>query len=396
MKNYVAGIRMGTAVTRGILDSLGSPDEKLKIIHIAGTNGKGSTAEYLTQILMAAGKRTGTFTSPAVFSYAEQFRVDGAALNESKIEKYLEAARKAASGLNATQFEVETAGALYAFYREGCEYAVVECGMGGRDDATNAINKKEVAVITSIGLEHTAYLGNTLRAISENKAGIIKNCPVVVSALQPAEVTEFFKEKGAIFADKPITEVSPCGNGGQAFNYGGCGFCVRMAGEAQPYNAAAAIEAARLLKIDEGAIYAGVKAAKLGGRAEILQANGATYILDGAHNPAAFKPLASLLSSEQFCNKQKVIIFGCLSDKDMQGNLKRLSGLAREIIAVKCPSPRAADLGETERACRKYFKEVKTAGSVAEAMAETTAEIVVVCVSFTLLKEAKNWIEKEL
>jgi len=385
-------IRLGTAVTRSILDGLGSPDGKLKIIHIAGTNGKGSVAEYITQILIAAGKKTGTFTSPAVFSYAEQFRVNGVPLGKKKLDKYFSEARTAA-GTEATEFEIETAGAVYAFCREGCEYAVLECGMGGRGDATNAVNGKEVAVITSVGLEHTAYLGNTLQEICENKAGIIKDCPAVVSALQPGEVSDYFKDKGVIFADKPL-EIIRADKTGQAFYYGGCRYEISMAGSAQPYDAAAAIEAARLLKIDESAIYSGVKAAKLGGRMQVLKAGGREYILDGAHNPAAFKPLAEFIK-EQFGHVE-TLIFGCLSDKDIDGILKSLAGLAEKVIAVNPESPRAMGLDKISRACRKYFGNVTEEKSVTAALNGADGKTVCVCGSFTILEEAESWISKRL
>ena len=142
------GMDFGTERTRKILNALDCPDKKLKIIHIAGTNGKGSVAEYITRILIAAGKKVGTFTSPAVFDYLEQFRINGEPIDKELYARAFGQAAKCANG--ATQFEVETAGALYAFALAGCEYAVVECGLGGTYDATNAIFRKEVAVIASI------------------------------------------------------------------------------------------------------------------------------------------------------------------------------------------------------------------------------------------------------
>lgn len=370
------GIHAGMQVTRKILDNLSSPDKSLKIIHIAGTNGKGSTAEYITQILIAAGKHTGTFQSPAVFDYSEQFRIDGKPIESAALSKYFSDALTAADGLDATEFEVETAGVIHAFKSEGCEYAVLECGMGGRDDATNAVAAKELAIITSISLEHTAYLGNTLMEICENKAAIIKDCPVVVNALQSAEVLNYFKARGAIIAN-------PDKNGCK----------LRMAGECQPYNAACAIEAARLLKIDETSIYSGVNSAYLPARVQFFKAKNVTYVLDGAHNPASFVPLAGVLKG---INAVKCVIFGCLSDKDADGDVQVLAGTADKIIAVKPNSPRAMDIEKITAACRKYFKNVTKANSVESALntASTQSEVVVVCGSFTILKEAKEWIEK--
>ena len=380
VKNLSAnGIHAGTAVTREILDRLGSPDESLKIIHIAGTNGKGSTAEYITQILIAAGKRVGTFQSPAAYDYFEQFRINGTPIKSVVLDKYFGEALTAADGLDATEFEVETAGVIYAFKEEGCEYAVLECGMGGRDDATNAVNKKEVAIIASISLEHTAYLGNTLKEICENKAAIIKGCPAVVNALQSEEVLNYFKERGAVIAIPDIVTDKR--------------YKLQMSGECQRFNAACAIEAARLLKIDETSIYMGVNSASLPARVQFFKAKNITFILDGAHNPASFAPLAGVLKAEKGV---KCVIFGCLADKDVDGNVRALSGVADKIIAVKPDSPRAMDIEKITAACRKYFENVTKEESVESALcaASANSDIIAVCGSFTILKEAKQWIEK--
>lgn len=389
---YKKGIKPGTAVTRGILDRLGCPDAKLKIIHVAGTNGKGSVCEYLTQILLAAGKKTGTFQSPAVYDYCEQFRINGEPLEKGLLEHYL-ATALAVAGSDATGFETEVAAALYAFEREGCEYAVIECGMGGRDDATNAISRKELAVITSIGLEHTAFLGNTLKEICAHKAEIINNCPAVVSGLQTAEVKSYMRGKGVIFADKEV-EITKSGLYGQKFLYGGKPFEINMSGSAQVYNAATAIEAARLLKISETSIYTGLKAAKLPGRLEILKARGTTYVLDGAHNPASFAPLAELLEKE-LANTVKTVIFGCLSDKDVDGDAKAIARYADRFIAVSPNSSRKMELNKIAAACKKYGNNVSAADGVKSALEMADGDkVVVVCGSFTLLEEAKEWIEK--
>lgn len=370
-KDYVT-IKPGTAVTRKILDNLNSPDDGLKIIHVAGTNGKGSTAEYFTRILIAAGKKVGTFTSPAVYDFYDQFRIDGAPLSEEVAEKYFGQAFKAAEGLGATDFEIQTAGTILAFKEEGCEWAVIECGMGGLNDATNAINKKQLAVITSISLEHTQYLGNTIEEICAQKAGIIKNCPAVINDFQPSEAArKYFEDIGGRFAK--LSGLPEAGN-------------------LQRYNAATAAEGAKILGIPDEAIREGIKNAQLNGRGEKITANGREYILDGAHNPEAFAPLCDYLSGVP---REKVtVIFGCLNDKDVDGNLAALAPVAANVIAVECDSPRKMPLEKIEKSCRKRFKNVTTAQSVTHALNSAFTQTVVVCGSFTLLKEAKRWIDK--
>ena len=377
-------MRFGTAVTREILDRLGSPDKKLEIIHIAGTNGKGSTAEFFTSVLVSAGLKTGTFTSPAVYRYGDQFRIDGKELDAVVREKYFSQAVEISKDLNPTPFEVQTAGIIYAFACENCRYAVIECGMGGLTDATNAISRKRLAVITSVFLEHTAYLGGTIKEICAQKAGIIRDCPVIVNAYQCEEARGYFGSVGVTFADGVI-----CKDGG--FIYKGKAFTLSAPGELQPYNAATAIEGARLLGIDERHIYDGIKNARPCGRVECMRCGDTDYILDGAHNPAAFVQLRRMLESTA---GKKIIIYGCLSDKDSDGNLKMLAGTADGIIAVECKSPRAPALKDIEKVCKKYFTETQTAGGVCDALCMADARTVAVCGSFTLLKEAKEWIEK--
>ena len=367
-----SAFNFGTGRTRKILDRLKSPDDKLKIIHIAGTNGKGSTAEYLTQILIAAGKSVGTFTSPEVYGYFEQFRINSKPAPVELLADCFTKAYQAASGLGATCFEIETAGILSAFAESGCEYAVIECGLGGLSDATNAINKKEVAVITSISLEHTAYLGDTIGKICGQKAGIIKNCPAVVSSLQPPEAEEYFKKLGAVFAPPS-------------------GYKLKMNGAAQPYNAGAAAVAARVLKIDEEYIKRGIENTGLLGRLEVIKTD-KTYILDGAHNPQSFENLRSFLNN--FDRAKNTVIFGCLSDKDAESCLEQIKDCADRIIAVMPDSYRAMDGDKIFSICKKHFKNAFRADGVCAALDMAESEVVTVCGSFTLLKDAKIWILK--
>lgn len=387
-----AGMKFGTERTRALLDALGSPDEKLKIIHVAGSNGKGSVCEYLTRILIAAGKRVGTYTTPKVFCFEEQFRIDGKA-DAALVEKYLKAADDAAEKLedSPTAYERQTAAAFYMFVQEDCEYAVTECCMGGLLDTTNAVTHKVLALITSVSLEHTAFLGPRLEDIAAHKAGIIKDCPSIISRCVPEEVRGIFFEKGAkLCAD--VSEIEEKEDG-TYFIFEGKRYFTRMQGCRQPYNAALAISAARVLGIEEGAISRGIEEAYLAGRLQKVVARGRIYILDGAHNPESFIPLAHLLTTA-YAKKRRTLVYGCLSDKDIDGVLSALSGCAESIIAVQPDSYRAMDMGKIVNACRRHFSDVCTAVGVSNALDLADGDVVAVCGSFTLLKEAMEWTEK--
>ena len=394
-KDYTE-IHPGTKVTRSILNNLGSPDDALKIIHIAGTNGKGSTAEYFTQILIAACKKVGTFTSPAVYDFYDQFRIDGEPLPAVVIEKYFGRALAASDGLKPTDFEIQTAGVLLAFKEEGCEWAVIECGMGGLNDATNAINKKELAVITSLAVDHTQYLGDTIEEICAQKAGIIKNCPVVIDGDQSSRAAKYLHENTNGYFVDGVTPVGVNYLGGKIFTYRDKKYYLPVAGgEVQIYNAATAIEGATLLGLPEKAIREGIESAKPRGRIEKFEADGRTYIFDGGHNAHALNALFDFCCLYSIRHSGGLtLVFGCLKDKDIEGNLCALMTLTDSIIAVKCPNPRARTAEEVAEFCKKYFANVSTAQSVAEALDKASTETVVVCGSFTLLKEAKLWIDK--
>ncbi len=388
-----AGMKFGTERTRALLDALGSPDEKLKIIHVAGTNGKGSVCTYLTQILLAAGKTVGTYMTPEVYCFEEQFLINGRT-DARLTEECLARAQQAAEGMTdkPTAYERQTAAAFLMFAEAGCEYAVTECCMGGLLDTTNAVNKKVLAVITSVSLEHTAFLGDTVQKIARHKAGIIKDCPSVISQCVPEEVRPLFNSLGSVSAYdvSDITEE----DGGTRFVCGGEQYFTRMLGCRQPYNAATAITAADILGIEQKFISAGISAAYLKGRLETVKIGSAEYITDGAHNPESFIPLVNLLKS-RYSGKKRAIIYGCLSDKDITAALGELKDCAEQIVAVRPQNYRAMDYDKILAACRSAFGSVTQSDSVTQALDSTVADVVAVCGSFTLLKEAEEWIEKK-
>lgn len=384
-------INLGLERVTHVLNDLHYVDGKLKVVHISGSNGKGSVAEYVTQILIAAGKRVGTYTSPEVYDFCEQFRLDGKNIQRDALDKLLERVSAVGAKYKATPFEIQTAAALVYFLESNAEYAVIECGMGGTLDATNVIEKKVLALISSVSLEHTAYLGNTIEEICAHKAGIIKNCPAVVGNLQEDGARAYFKKLNLQFSDKPLKIINSDLNG-TTFLYGGEEYSIQMLGDAQPYNAALAIEGAKLLGIDQKYIKEGLTRTKLLGRAEVIKKRGNVYILDGCHNPASCQKLYNLIKNN--FKKVDYLLFGCLGDKDIDGCLTALSPLVTKVFAVKCNSIRAMEKDKIMDACNRHFSCAEWAESLPLAL-ERAEGSVLVCGSFTLLAEAKEWIEKE-
>lgn len=390
-KRQVNGSKFGLERTNELLRLLGDPQNNLKIIHVAGTNGKGSICEYMTCILTDAGKRVGTFTSPEVYSYSEKYKVCGADISYEKINAYLERVLIVAKSMHdqPTAFEIETAAAFYAFSEEGCEYAVIECGMGGLYDSTNAVEKKEIAIISSVSLEHVAFLGNTIEQICEQKAGIVKNCPAVISALQPKESKKFFDGRGYTFAcdfeNEVITEF------GTTFTAYGEKYFIRMLGRAQIYNACVCLTACKILGIDGVAVRSGLARANLLGRIERIDGN-RTYYLDGGHNPEGVLPLVDFVNRTDAI--KPTLIYGCLSDKDVEGCARNLSKAFDDVVVIAPHSYRAMQVEKIKNAFEKCFKRVRAARSESEALEMASGRTVVVCGSFTLLKECKKWIEK--
>ncbi len=394
------GMVFGTETERRLLDALGSPDDKLKIIHIAGTNGKGSTAVFLSSILKEAGKSVGTFMSPMVYVYEDMFQLNCTPADEETLtavmQEVLSCMEK--NEIHATQFEVETATAILLFKEQKCEYAVLECGMGGRDDATNAVHKKKLAIITPISLEHTKFLGKTLEEIADAKAGIITDCPAIVSANQTDEVLEYFYPlwlEGNILIKDPV-DVPDIHDeeDGLKFKYNYTWYKTHTHGWTQTDNAVLAIQAARKLGVHGEAIAKGLENAYIPGRMEVIRRGNREFVLDGAHNPGAFLPLGIYLSHKQDIR----IIYGCLRDKDADECMKKLSCLLRgqsaKISAVQPPSPRAMDEDRIYDVCSRYFKDVTRFKTVTEALDASTEKTTVVCGTFTFLPEALKWTER--
>ncbi|MCD8293887.1 MAG: hypothetical protein LUE27_01380 [Clostridia bacterium] len=390
------GMVFGTETERRLLDALGSPDDSLKIVHIAGTNGKGSTAIFLSSILHEAGKLVGTFTSPQIYVYEDMFQLDCRPADEDTLKAVMQEVISCMEqhDIHATQFEVETAAAILLFKEQGCEYAVLECGMGGTDDATNAVHKKKLAIITSISLEHTKFLGKTITEICDAKAGIIKDCPAIISADQTEEALEYFYplwQEGNILMHNPVKIKNILDEeDGLKFKYNYTWYKTHAHGWTQAGNASLAVQAARKLGVHGEAIAKGLENAYIPGRIEVIRKGRREIILDGAHNPDAFDTLYIYLLGKEDIR----IIYGCLSDKDADGCMEALSKLPAKISVVQPPSPRAMKEGKIYGICSKYFNDVTVYKTVTEALEASTEKTTAVCGTFTYLAEALKWTER--
>jgi dihydrofolate synthase/folylpolyglutamate synthase len=369
-----------------LMNKLGNVQDRLKVVHIAGTNGKGSTSVYITQILIEAGYTVGRYTSPAVFDYMEMFTINNINISEDEYAVNMTIIKKAIDEMEAehmtlpTSFEIETALAYLYFYRNKCDIAIIETGMGGRLDATNIVKSPLVSVLTSISKDHSRFLGETLEEITFNKAGIIKkNCPVV-SAIQCDEAAKVIKEETIKNNSKLIVcnelQNVRFNNDKTYGRYVGISneFNVEtsMLGTFQIHNIPTAIETILALKSEGFFIYKenienGIKNASISGRCERINDTPAIYI-DGGHNPGAAFNLKNTLEM-YFTNRKLVYIIGVLADKDYDTVLSVTGGLANHIITVTPPdNARSLDGRELLKTVLKYNTSAEYADDLEKAV----------------------------
>lgn len=369
-----------------LMNKLGNVQDSLKVVHIAGTNGKGSTSAYITQILIEAGYTVGRYTSPAVFDYMEMFTINNINISEDEYAVNMTMIKKAIDEMEAeymtlpTSFEIETALAYLYFYRNKCDIAIIETGMGGRLDATNIVKSPLVSVLTSISKDHSRFLGETLEEIAFNKAGIIKNnCPVV-SAIQCDEVTKVIKEESIKNNSKLIVcdvlQNVRFNNDKTYGRYVGISneFNIEtsMLGTFQIHNIPTAIETILVLKSEGFLIFKenienGIKNASISGRCERINDTPAIYI-DGGHNPGAALNLKNTLEM-YFTNRKLVYIIGVLADKDYDTVLSVTGGFANHIITVTPPdNARSLDGRELLKTVLKYNTSAEYADDLEKAV----------------------------
>lgn len=386
-------ISLGLTRIRRLMHLLGNPQQQLRFVHIAGTNGKGSTAAYIHSILCSAGYKTGLFTSPYIINFEERIRINDASIPLNVLHdiglRVRDAALRVQQECNEhpTEFELITATALLYFAQERCDIVVLEVGLGGRLDSTNVISTPDVAVITRIGLDHMALLGSTCEEIAHEKAGIIKDGGHVVAWNdENASVNKVFQDAcrthhATLIMPSfeqvqclGITELSvPYENVMQRFSYQGERYETHLLGSYQPYNAVLAIEAARVLRsrgftIPQTALHEGIASAHWLGRFDVHSTcnEWRCVVCDGGHNPQGARALAQSID-RAFPHTKCVFVMSVLADKNYEAMIDALLDYACLWVCVTPPSSRALSAHDACACVSRKAHERNATFSVCEA-----------------------------
>ena len=379
-----------------LAERLGNPQNKFKSIHVAGSDGKGSVCAMVYSVLRASGIRTGSFSSPFIEDRTESISVDGRNISSEDLESVLEEVREADRGIGSTFFEILTAAAFLWFSRCGVEYAVIETGMGGREDSTNIVTP-DVSVITNISLEHTGFLGDTIDEIASHKAGIIKpGRPAVVPQDSPAIaiLRERAESVGAPLTEAGKADIISMDPDGSEVMYRGERYRIGIPGSYQASNMPLAVEA--LLRSSAADrvrdhIRDGLRDARLEARMEKVP--GMPLVIDGTHTVAGMRVL---------CRDMKdiygrfVTVFGVLDDKDADGMARLLSEASDAIVVTAPESDRAKDPGELHGIVSRYADDTVLEPSVGDAferaMGMAEGRTVLITGSFRMAEAAIRWL----
>ena len=361
-----AGHKPGLSRTRTLLAALGDPQRQLRFVHIAGTNGKGSTAAMMASCLRKAGYRVGLYTSPFINRFNERIQVDGQQIGDQELVELVEKVRPAAEAMTdvPTEFEIITALGMLYFAQKQCDVVVLEVGLGGTLDSTNVIEHPECAVITALGMDHVKELGPTLADIAAAKAGIIKEgCPVVSYGGVPeadAVIRRVAAEKHAQLTEVDFGRLQV--DGGDldqvTFDFDGLDRVrLPLIGSYQPRNAALAITALRVMRekgwnIPESAIRAGLETVQWAGRFELLRHHPA-FVLDGSHNSHGMTATVQSLR-DRFPGQKFVFLVSIMADKDVDKMLELLAPLAVRFVTVAAHTPRAMPAQTLAEHIRRY------------------------------------------
>ncbi|WP_025162344.1 bifunctional folylpolyglutamate synthase/dihydrofolate synthase [Paraclostridium bifermentans] len=388
-ESHKFGMRLGLDNIKKLLELLGNPQNNLKIIHVAGTNGKGSTCSFISSILKESGYKVGLYTSPFLETFTERIRVNGENISEEEVGKIVSLIKEkieimVSEGYSyPTEFEIVTAMAFYYYNQEKVDFVALEVGLGGRYDATNVIDKPVVSAITSISLDHTGILGDTLAKIAFEKGGIIKeNCPTIVYP-QQEEASEVIKnicaEKKSkyIECDFKNIEIKSSNINSQIYNCNINGkelrdLEIKLIGDHQIKNSIVALNVIEYLNdikitnISEENIRKGLLGTKWPGRIEKISEN-PMFIIDGAHNEEGAKSLANSID-KYFENKNKILVIGMLEDKDIDSVLDLLIPKFNKVITTTPDNPRAIDANKLKEKIERYNIEVTCKPNIKEAV----------------------------
>ncbi len=357
------GIKPGLERISLLLDLLGNPQDKLKIVHIAGTNGKGSTSTMISNMLIADGYRIGLFTSPYVIDFCERIQIDGKNVSKNLFAECVTEVREKIEELNKkdiiiTEFEAITVSAFLCFQKAECEYVVLEVGLGGRFDATNVVKKPEAVVITSISLDHIAILGDTIEKIAFEKCGIIKeNTTVITSSNQHKDalsvIEETCKEKNCnLIVSEPFkAEIIDDTIFGTEFVFDDNTYRTKLTGNHQIENTVNAIECANVLGISKEAVKQGIFNTRMIARMEIIGTK-PLIIRDGGHNEGCAEALHNFLVKYDVKNINMLI--GLMADKDVEGYVQKIAPLCKSVVTVTPSNPRALNGADLEKITEKY------------------------------------------
>ena len=384
-----SGSILGLDSIENLMHELGDIQERLKIIHIAGTNGKGSTGAYLERVLIEAGYRVGRYSSPAVFSYREIWQINGKAVSEEAYAALMEKVKTACLTLtekglpHPTSFEIETVAAFLYFKEENCDLVLLETGMGGNLDATNIIKNTKLAVLVSISMDHMSFLGNTLEEIAQKKAGIIKPGCRTVTTRQKSEaikvITKTCEQLGVscTIADPDEAVLGQESVFGQSFTYEGQKFDISLAGVYQKENAVLALKALEIL--DELGWHTTMEQRKDGlshtswkGRFTVI-CRKPLFIVDGAHNAGAADKMEESIR-HYFNGKKLIYIMGVFADKEYKIVLEKTAHFAEKIYTIETPdNPRALPAEELAKAAREFNPGAESTKSIADAVEKAFA-----------------------
>ena len=367
---------------KALLSALGNPENRIKTINVAGTNGKGSTVAMLASVLSTAGYKTGRYVSPFVLEFRERMMINGKMIGRKRLAKIMSTVREHADALREqgtvlNAFEVTTAAALLWFAEEECDVVVLEAGIGGRLDATHAVPDPILQIITAVGLDHTAQLGSTVAEITAEKCGIMRpGCTLLTCPNQNAEAKAVMINKCAELEATFV--MGSAGKGrivaqsaeGTDLLVGKTELAIPFGGEHQINNALTVVSAVDILRekgfaISDEQLIEGIAAAKFPARFEVCSKD-PLVILDGAHNPHAAAALASGI--KKFLPEKRTLLCGMMADKDCAGVMSTLAPLFERVIAVPVQSPRAISPAELAALAAPYCKSVFTAENAAQAL----------------------------